>query len=74
MVAKFRDRLIAAGAPSDFMFHAWRHTIAMFFKERTEWERGLLLNHSSSSVTAGGAIEIELLTEWTDHVESLVAA
>jgi integrase len=73
-------RLIKAGAPKDFGYHMWRHTIATFLqgKKHSEWERGLVLNHSSSGVTAGyshGAstdLKRDLLTKWADHVEGLV--
>jgi integrase len=72
-------RLIECGAPSDLTFHAWRHTIATHFGNHSEWERGLLLNHSSSSVTAGYShgypteLKLKLLTEWAEHVERLIS-
>jgi integrase len=70
------------GAPKDFNYHAARHTIATFLKNagHSEWERGLVLNHAESGVTAGYshgypiALKLELLTKWSDHVEALVTA
>jgi integrase len=74
-----KDALVARGAPRDFMPHAWRHTVATFLgKRHTEWEVGLVLNHSGSSVTAGymhgtpGEWKLQLLEEWAAHVEALV--
>jgi integrase len=78
-----RRQLIKSGAPKDFTFHAMRHTLATWFEEQkySEWERGLVLNHSGSgSVTARyshgriGPLEIklEMLTAWADHVEKLI--
>jgi hypothetical protein len=56
-----------------------RHTIATFLQEKkhSEWERGLVLNHSTSGVTAGyshGAstdLKRDLLDKWAKHVEGL---
>ena len=53
---ELKSKLVEMGAPADFTFHAWRHTIATFLENEghSEWERGLALNHSgSASVTAG---------------------
>jgi integrase len=77
-------RLVELGAPADFQFHAWRHTIATLLKGRghSKWQRGLVLNHSESGVTAdyshdddGGypvELKLKLLTIWAEHVECLV--
>jgi integrase len=75
-----KRRLVARGAPKDFGFHTWRHTIATFLENagHSEWERGLVLNHAGSGVTAGyshgHAVDLkrELLSKWADHVERLV--
>ena len=76
-----KAKLVKAGAPADFKLHTARHTISTFFQNRgrSEWERGLLLNHSDSgSVTAGYShgypvdLKRTLLTEWADHIERLV--
>jgi len=72
--------LVAHGAPADFMFHTWRHTVATFLETagRSEWERGLVLNHSGNGVTAGYShgsptdLKRELLCLWADHVQGLV--
>jgi integrase len=74
-------KLVELGAPADFQFHAWRHTIATFLKNagHSKWERGLVLNHAESGVTAdysdGGypvELKLKLLGKWADHVERLV--
>jgi integrase len=79
--SQLRDRFIKLGAPSDFQFHAWRHTIATWLetKGHSEWERGLALNHSGGgSVTSGYShgypleLKTKLLSKWADHVASLV--
>ena len=74
-------QLVKHGAPKDFAFHAWRHTIATWLENEgtTEWDRALVLNHAGGmSVTAGyshgfaGKLKLELLTKWSDHIERLV--
>jgi integrase len=74
-------RLIKNGAPKDFSYHACRHTLATWLQNEghSEWERGLVLNHSGTgSVTAGYShgyplkLKLELLEKWADHVERLV--
>ena len=74
-------KLIEHGAPKDFSYHAFRHTVATFLENagHSEWERGLIQNHSgSASVTAGYShgYPLELkrapLTKWAHHVEQLV--
>jgi integrase len=76
-----KSRLVELGAPSDFTFHGWRHTIATYLENEghSEWERGLALNHSgSASVTAGYShgypleLKRSLLCKWADHVRLLV--
>ncbi len=77
---RLAQRLVAHGAPPDFAFHTWRHTLATFLENtgHDEWERGLVLNHSSNSVTAGYShghpleLKRELLGRWADHVQRLV--
>jgi integrase len=73
--------LIRHGAPKDFTPHTMRHTLATWLQEEghSEWERGLVLNHSGSgSVTEGYShaiplkLKLELLTKWADHVEGLM--
>ena len=74
------DEAGAAGAPADFQYHAWRHTIATWLQKQghDEFDRGLILNHAEAGVTAGYshsyALERkrDLLEEWSAHVESLV--
>ena len=76
-----KAKLVKAGAPADFKLHTARHTIATYFQNRgrSEFERGLILNHSDSgSVTSGYShgypvdLKRTLLTEWADHIERLV--
>ena len=45
-----------AGVPKDFKLHIARHTVATYFQNegRSEWERGLILNHSASGSVTGG--------------------
>lgn len=77
---RLTKRLIKGGAPKDFQYHAWRHTIATFLKNagHSKWERGLVLNHAESGVTADYShgypleLKLKLLTTWADHVEGLV--
>jgi integrase len=79
--ARLVRKVVALGAPKDFAFHAWRHTVATWLENEgaSEWERALVLNHAGGmSVTAGyshgfaGKLKLELLTKWSDHVERLV--
>jgi integrase len=73
------SRLKRHGVKS-FMPHQVRHTVATWLEDQgaSEWERGLILNHSSSGVTSGyshgfaGKLKLELLEKWCDHVEQLV--
>jgi integrase len=73
-------RLKNNGAPG-FMPHAIRHTIATWLEDQgaSEWERGLVLNHSGSSVTSGYShgfahgLKLPLLTKWATHIEELVS-
>jgi integrase len=50
------QRLRKRGAPADFKAHTWRHTIATYLEKEghSEWERGLVLNHSGQGVTVDG--------------------
>lgn len=74
-------KLSNLGAPEDFNFHAIRHTVATWLENKghSEYERGLILNHSASGVTAGYShgysldLKLQLLTKWADHVERLIA-
>jgi integrase len=78
--APLKQKLIELGAPGDFKFHAWRHTIATWLKAKgySLFERGLVLNHAESGVTADYShgypvqLKLRLLTEWSDYVEALV--
>jgi integrase len=76
----FARQLRAHGAPADFRYHSVRHSVATWLQNNgcSEWEIGLVLNHSGSGVTAGYShgtplkLKLELLTRWSDHVASLV--
>lgn len=73
-------KLIEAGAPTDFEYHAWRHTIATWLQNEghDKFDRGLVLNHAESGVTAGYSHgyaigrKRELLDKWAHHVARLV--
>jgi integrase len=75
-----KRKLVERGAPADFSYHAWRHTVATFLENAgySEWERGLILNHAGSGVTTdyshGHPLELkrDMLCKWADHVERLV--
>ena len=74
-----QKKLVNAGAPSDFAFHTIRHTLATWLENQghDQFDRGLVLNHAGSGVTAGYshgyAIDRKraLLDKWADHVEDL---
>jgi integrase len=78
--ARVTSDLIANGAPSDFTPHTLRHTLATWLQNagHSEWEIGLILNHSASGVTAGYShgypleLKRQLLDKWAAHVEQLV--
>jgi site-specific recombinase XerD len=73
-------KLVSAGAPANFDYHAWRHTIATWFQKsgHDKFDRGLILNHAESGVTAGYSHSYaldrkrKLLEKWADHVSNLV--
>ena len=78
--ARVASDLIANGAPSDFAPHVARHTLATWLQNagHSEWEIGLVLNHSASGVTAGYShgypleLKRQLLDKWAAHIEGLV--
>jgi integrase len=78
--ARVTRALIKAGAPSDFTLHALRHTLATWLENlgHSEWERGLLLNHSKDGVTEGYShgypleLKRKMLDNWAERVERLV--
>lgn len=79
---KLMAKLVKLGAPQDFIWHTYRHTATTWLETqgRTEWERGLVLNHSGSgSVTSdyshGYPIDLkhELMEQWAAHIEGLLA-
>ena len=65
---------------ADFTYHTCRDTVASWLQDQghSEFERGLVLNHSESGVTSdyshGYPVELKraLLEKWTTHVERLV--
>ena len=77
-----KKALVKLGAPKDLDFHAWRHTISTWLQNEgySKEERGLVLNHKESGVTAGYShgyalkLLLTLLIKWADHVEKLVTA
>jgi len=80
--SKFVRKLARLGAPADFYPHAIRHTVATWLENQghSEFERGLVLNHSGAGVTAGYShgyamdLKRALLAKWGEHVERLVGA
>jgi integrase len=79
---RLKAKLVAEGAPEDFLLHTFRHTAATWLQTagRSEWERGLVLNHAGGgSVTSGYShgypveLKLAMLSEWADHIERLVA-
>jgi len=80
---KLKAKLTKLGAPQDFKLHTFRHSTATWLQNqgRSEWEVGLVLNHSGSGSVTGGyshgyPIErkLDLLKDWADHVEGLTTA
>ena len=77
---RLKKKLKQNGAPKDYYPHAWRHTIATFLQNAgySEWERGLALNHSGTTVTAGYShgypleLKRKLLEQWATHIEQLI--
>jgi integrase len=77
---EFKDVLVKAGVPKHFTFHMARHTVTSWLEEQghNEYERGLILNHKSTGVTAGYShgdtlrLKLRMLEEWCQHVERLV--
>jgi integrase len=79
---KIAAKLVKLGAPKDFKLHVFRHSVATWLQNsgRSEWEVGLVLNHSGSgSVTSiyshGLPLDLkrEMLAQWAQHIERLVA-
>jgi integrase len=76
-------RMLDKGSPH-IIPHACRHTCATWLesKDHSEFEVGLVLNHSSSSITGDykhgntrgfvSKLKLDLLSEWATHVESLI--
>ncbi len=70
--AKVREKSKVA----DWTYHACRDTISTWLQDQvhSKYERGLVLNHAESGVTAdyshGYSVELkrELLEKWADHV------
>ena len=78
---RLKAALVKHGAPENFILHTFRHTVATWLenKGRSEWERGLVLNHSGGGGVTGGyshgyALDLKrtMLTEWAAHIEALV--
>ena len=75
-----RYRVREHSGVKDWTYHVCRDTVATWLKDQghSEYERGLILNHSESSVTAdyshGYPVDLkrELLEKWARHVETLV--
>jgi integrase len=76
-----QKRIGVASGVKDFTFHVTRHSIASWLKAQghSEWERGLVLNHSETTVTAGYShgtaldLKRQLLEKWAGHIEKIAA-
>lgn len=77
---KLADAVRELSGVADWTAHAARHTLATFLENRgySEYERALVLNHSSAGVTSGYshglplAKKADLLEEWSAYVKSLI--
>lgn len=75
------ERHLAKAGAKGVTLHKLRHTVATWLEnqEHSEWERGLVLNHKSSSVTAGYShglpmkTKLALLEKWAAHIRSLLS-
>jgi len=77
-----RAKVRAASGVDDWSAHTHRHTVSTWLQKagHDEFDRGLVLNHSSSGVTSGYSHGYslgrarKLLDKWADHVASVVIA
>jgi integrase len=75
-----RRKIWKLSGVDDWGYHACRHTIATWLENEghSEYERGLVLNHSAYGVTAGYShgyptdLKRQLLEKWADHVAGIV--
>ena len=75
-----KARVKEASKVKDWTYHASRDTMATWLKDQghSEYERGLVLNHSESGVTSkyshGYPVDLkrELLEKWAGHVAGLI--
>ena len=79
--ATLKAKLVRAGAPADLSSTPRVTPSRTYFRNqgRSEFERGLLLNHSDSGSVTGNyshgfptELKLALLAEWADHIERLV--
>ena len=79
---RYAAKVQQASGVEDWFAHAHRHTIATYLETEghDEFDRGLVLNHASGSVTAGyshgfaAERKRTVLQGWADHVASVVTA
>ena len=72
----FMNKVRKRSKVTDWTYHACRDTISTWLQDQghSKYERGLVLNHAESGVTAdyshGYSVELkrELLEKWADHV------
>ena len=77
-----RAKVREASEVEDWRAHDHRHTCTTWLQNEghDEYDRGLILNHSTSGVTSGYSHGYslgrarELLDTWADHVSAVVAA
>lgn len=75
-----KKKFVKEAGVEGFTYHACRHTISTWLENGgySEYERGLILNHISTTVTAGYGhgypveLKRQLLEKWADHVAGLV--
>ncbi len=75
-----RRKIWKLSGVDDWGYHACRHTISTWLENEghSEYERGLVLNHSAYGVTAGYShgypteLKRQLLEKWADHVAGVV--
>ena len=77
-----KEKVKRLGGPPNFQYHAWRHTVTSWLQKNghDNFDRGLILNHAESGVTAKYSHSYpldrkrKLLEKWEAHVTRIVEA